>query len=54
MCGIEESVQADVLCHVSDIAVRLGRKVRYDPVRNRFVEDAEADRRLAKRAARPI
>lgn len=54
VCGIEESVQADVLCHVSDIAVRLGRKLRYDPVRNRFVDDAEADRRLAKREARPI
>jgi len=52
VCSIEESVQADLLCHLSDIAVRLGRKLRFDPAAERFVGDEEANRRLALRPAR--
>lgn len=54
VCSIEESVQADLLCHLSDIGVRLGRRLEFDPVRERFVADREADRRLEPRPARPI
>ena len=52
ICPIEEAVQADILCHVSDIASRLDRKVTWDPAKERFVNDDEANRRLAKRPVR--
>jgi predicted dehydrogenase len=52
ICPIEDAVQADILCHVSDIASRLGRKVTWDPAKERFVKDDEANRKLARRPVR--
>jgi predicted dehydrogenase len=52
ICPVEEAVQADILCHVSDIASRLGRKVTWDPAKERFVKDEEANRKLARRPMR--
>jgi predicted dehydrogenase len=52
ICPIEDALQADTLCHVSDIATRLGRRVTWDPVKERFVKDQEANRKLAHRPTR--
>jgi hypothetical protein len=52
--SIEESVQADLLCHLGDIAVRTGRPLVFDPLRERFVRDRAANRLLAARPARPV
>lgn len=52
VCGIEESVQADLLCHLADIAARLERPLRFDPVRERFENDDVANARLALRPMR--
>jgi predicted dehydrogenase len=52
VCPIEESVQADLLCHLSDIAARMKRKLNFDPGKERFIEDEEANGRLALRPAR--
>jgi predicted dehydrogenase len=52
ICPIEDSVQADLLCHLSDIATRVDRKLRFDPVKEKFLGDAEANRRLALRPMR--
>jgi len=41
---IEVAVRSDTLCHLSDIAMRLGRKLKWDPAREEFVGDAEANR----------
>jgi len=35
-------------CHAANICLRLGRKVRWNPQTERFVNDAEADRMLAR------
>ena len=35
-------------CLLGDIAMRLGRRLRWDPARERFVNDAEADRMLTR------
>lgn len=40
------------VCHLGNIAILLGRRLRWDPARERFVNDPEADRMLA-RAMRP-
>ena len=52
ICPIEDSVQADLLCHLSDIATRLDRKLRFDPVKEKFLGDSEANQRLALRPMR--
>ncbi len=52
ICPIEDSVQADLLCHLSDIATRVDRKLRFDPVKEKFADDADANRRLALRPMR--
>ena len=51
-CPIEVTVRSDMICHLSDIAMRLGRKLRWSPDDERFVEDDEAERMLT-RAMRP-
>lgn len=52
ICPIEDSVQADILCHLSDIATRLNRKLKWDPKKEEFVGDADANRRLKLRTQR--
>ena len=52
ICPIEEAVQADELCHLSDIATRLDRKLTWDPTKEKFVKDSEANKRLAMRSLR--
>jgi len=46
---IESAVQSDALCHVSDIAVRLGRNLRYDTTAERMLHDKAANQRLLVR-----
>jgi len=52
VCPIEDAVQSDAICHLADIALRLGRKVTYDLKREKFLKDKEANRRLALRPMR--
>ncbi len=52
ICPIQDAVQADLLCHLSDIAIRLDRKLIWDAPKERFVSDREANERLRARKAR--
>ncbi len=52
ICPIEDAVQADILCHLSDIVTRVNRKLQWDPKKERFVKDDEANRKLALRTMR--
>jgi predicted dehydrogenase len=52
VCPIEDAVQADILCHLSDIAARLGRKLKWDPAQEQFPGDPEANRKLNLRPMR--
>lgn len=52
ICPIEDSVQGDTLCHLSDIATRLERKLTFEPRSERFVRDDEANGRLKLRPMR--
>lgn len=49
---IESAVQSDAFCHIADIAIRLGRKLRYDGRTEAFIGDKEANRRLLVRPMR--
>jgi predicted dehydrogenase len=53
VCPIDEAVRGDALCHLSDIAIRLNRKVTWDLARERFIGDEEANLRLRARNLRP-
>ena len=44
---IEAAVRADTICQQADIALRLGRKLRWDPVKEQF-DDEQANRMLAR------
>jgi hypothetical protein len=43
---IEAAVQAETICQQEDIAMRLQRKLTWDPKTERFVDDDEANRLL--------
>jgi hypothetical protein len=43
---IEVAVRSDALCHLQQIAIKLRRKLRWDPVAESFVNDDEANRML--------
>ena len=53
ICPIDVAVQADIACHISDIALRTRRKIRWDPVKEVIVGDAEASRRLTRSMRSP-
>jgi predicted dehydrogenase len=46
--NIEDAVHSDIISHVSDIAIRSGRKIVWDPVQETIVGDEEAARRLRR------
>lgn len=52
ICPIEAAVSADALCHIADIAIRTGRKLRYDSRAEKFIGDKEANQRLLARPMR--
>lgn len=53
ICPIDEAVQADILCHISDIAIRLEQKLRWDPATEQFVDNDAANRRLVRAMRSP-
>lgn len=44
----ESQHRSATVCHLANIAIRLGRKLRWDPAAERFVGDSEADGMLAR------
>ncbi len=45
---IEAAVRSDTICHLDDIAIRLGRKLRWDPQKEMFTGDEQANRMLQR------
>jgi predicted dehydrogenase len=52
VCPIDESVHSDSLCHLSEIALHFNRKLVWDPNKERFIGDEEANLRLLSRKMR--
>ena len=51
-CPIDEAVRADTLCHLGNIATRVHRKLTWDPVKERFPDDTDANKLLELRPMR--
>jgi predicted dehydrogenase len=49
VCPIDESVHSDSLCHLSEIALHFDRKLVWDPQKEHFPGDQEANLRLLSR-----
>jgi hypothetical protein len=47
ICPVEVGHRTNVICNMSDIATRLGRKLRWNPQQERFTDDVEAHRMLS-------
>jgi predicted dehydrogenase len=47
-CDVEEGVISAQLVHLANISYRLGRALRFDPVRKQFIGDREADAMLRR------
>jgi predicted dehydrogenase len=45
---IEVAAHDEMMCQMCDIVVRLKRKLRWDPVKEEFIDDAQANRRLSR------
>ena len=50
---IESAVRSDTICHLADIAIRTGRKLRWDPKDEQFENDDEATRLLTRSLRSP-
>lgn len=53
ICPVEEAVQADILCHVSDIAARSQQPLIWDPIQELFIGDDQANHRLNRSMRNP-
>ncbi len=51
---VETAHYSSALAHLANISYRLGRRLEFDPQRERFVNDAEADRLLARNYRPPF
>lgn len=52
ICDIETAVRSDTLCQIALIAIKEGRKLQWDPEKERFLNDDAANARLQPRQFR--
>ena len=50
---VDDAVYSDIISHISDIAIRLKRKVKWDPAKEEIVGDDEASRMLSRSTRGP-
>ena len=48
ICDVEIGHRSVTCAHLGNIAMRLGRKLQWDPIREEFVNDPEANRWLSR------
>ena len=53
VCDVETGCRSVTVCHLGNIAVRLGRPLKWDPVQERFEGDGEAGRMTARAMRSP-
>lgn len=53
MCPVEVATRSDAVCHQADIAIRVGRKLYWDPEKEMFKDDDVANRMLSQSMRSP-
>ncbi len=53
ICPVDVAVRTDTICHLTDICTRLGRRLRWDPEKEDFIDDPEASRMLTRAMRSP-
>jgi predicted dehydrogenase len=53
ICPVDVAVRSDTIAHLDNIAIKLQRKLRWDPAREEFINDAEANSMLKRPMRRP-
>jgi len=53
ICPADVGHRSASLCHLGTIAIRLGRKLNWDPAKEQFVGDAEASSWIARKMRKP-
>jgi len=53
ICDVETGCRSATVCHIGNIVYELKRPLRWDPEREHFVDDAEADRLLSRSKRSP-
>lgn len=51
--NIDDAVRSDIISHISEIAVRVGRKITWDPVKEEIIADEDASRKLTRAMREP-
>jgi hypothetical protein len=51
--NIDDAVHSDIVSHISEIAVRCGRKINWDPVKEEIIGDDKASRMLTRAMREP-
>jgi glucose-fructose oxidoreductase len=46
--NLDDAVHSDIISHMGDICIRLGRKITWDPVKEEIIGDEEASRMLSR------
>ena len=54
ICDAEIGHRSVSVCHLGVIALRLGRKLRWDPAKEEFVGDKEANGYLVREMRKPL
>ena len=53
ICPAEVGQRSAAICHLANIGYRLRRPLRYDPVKERFADDAEANKLVSREMREP-
>ncbi|HIJ70440.1 MAG TPA: Gfo/Idh/MocA family oxidoreductase [Planctomycetes bacterium] len=53
ICPVDQAHQADVVCHISDIAIRYKRRLKWDMEKEIFIGDDSANRMLSRSMRSP-
>jgi hypothetical protein len=48
VCPVEVGAHDEMICQMGDIAVRMKRKLNWDPVKEEFKDDETANRKLGR------
>jgi hypothetical protein len=50
---IEQGVLSADLCHLANISYRTGRKLKFDPAKEQFINDSEANKLVTREYRKP-